>query len=191
MALFYNNNNVSPSSQVYINSQASQKVFYNNTLVWQKTKQFYPGTTVQVKATNTGNYGSFYVNLGVVSGTATNVNGPVVYIPVDLTGIKKLRLGCSGYTTGASSNSGIWIANATQWSNDYAQSTPYFTVGPGTSSNNYVRITRASDGSSFGSFEFDVSDLSGVHYLACGLYINPIGVNCTAGVNIDTVYGDY
>lgn len=189
MALFYNNNNVSPSSQVYINSQASQKVFYNNTLVWQKTKQFYPGTTVQVKATNEGNYGSFYANNGVVQ--RANVNGPVVYIPVDLTGIRKIRLGCSGNTSGVSSCSGIWIANATQWANDYAQGTPYYTIGLGSSSDYYVRMYRAVDGQTFGSIEFDVSDLSGVHYLACSVYINAPVTTCTAGVNIDTVYGDY
>lgn len=38
MALYYNNNNVSPSNNVYFNNQASKQVFHNGTLVWKKQK---------------------------------------------------------------------------------------------------------------------------------------------------------
>lgn len=191
MAYIFNGTDIPPSYDITVNGAALKDYIHNGVEVWKKTKQFYPGVAAQVKATNVGNYGSFYVNHGVVSGIATNVNGPVVFIPVDLTGIKKLRIGCSGYTTGSTSSCGIWIANATQWANSYAQGTPYFTVGPGSSAEHYVRLKRVGDGQTFGAIEFDVSDLNGVHYLACGLYLNPIGVDCTAGVNIDTIYGDY
>lgn len=190
MALVFNGVDIPPSHNIVVNGVSLNEYIHNNVSVWKKTKQFYPGAEVQVKAANRGNYGSFYVNEGVIGGT-TNVNGPVVFIPIDLTNIKKLRIGCSGYTTGSSSNCGIWIANAAQWANDYAQGTPYYTVGSGTSPDYYVRIKRVWDGQTFGSIEFDVSDLSGVHYLACGLYLNSFGGECTAGVNIDTVYGDY
>lgn len=189
MALYYNNVNVSPQSQIYINSQASQKAYYNNLLVWEKTKQFYPGTTVQVKAIHRGNYGSFYVNCSI--NQEANINGSVVYIPVDLNGIRKLRIGCSGYTTGISSCCGIWIANSTQWADEYKQGYPYYTIGLGADSANYVRMYRARDGQSFSSVEFDVSDLSGTHYLACAIYINAPVTSCTAGVTINSVYGDY
>ena len=36
MALYYNSNNVQQSNNVYYNSNASNKVYHNNNLVWQK-----------------------------------------------------------------------------------------------------------------------------------------------------------
>lgn len=36
MALFYNNTQVSTTQNVYLNSQASNQVFFNNALVWKK-----------------------------------------------------------------------------------------------------------------------------------------------------------
>lgn len=45
MALFYNNTQVSTTQNVYLNSQASNQVFFNNNLVWQKDESIYPGYT--------------------------------------------------------------------------------------------------------------------------------------------------
>ena len=40
MALYYNSNNVPQSNNVYYNSNASNKVYHNNNLVWQKQKNY-------------------------------------------------------------------------------------------------------------------------------------------------------
>ena len=53
MALYYNSNNVPQSNNVYYNSNASNKVYHNNKLVWQKQKTIYPGVPVA----NTQNLG--------------------------------------------------------------------------------------------------------------------------------------
>ncbi|WP_419565041.1 hypothetical protein, partial [Ruthenibacterium lactatiformans] len=53
MALYYNSNNVPQSNNVYYNSNASNKVYHNNNLVWQKQKTIYPGVPVA----NTQNLG--------------------------------------------------------------------------------------------------------------------------------------
>lgn len=45
MALFYNNTQVSTTQNVYLNSQASNQVFYNNSLVWKRTFGGFPGRT--------------------------------------------------------------------------------------------------------------------------------------------------
>lgn len=47
MALFYNNTQISTANNIYLNSQASNQVFYNNNLVWKKTFQAFPGVTWQ------------------------------------------------------------------------------------------------------------------------------------------------
>ena len=53
MALFYNNTNVATSQNVYLNNQASDQVFYNNTLVWKRDAQVYPGSTWYVRGSKT------------------------------------------------------------------------------------------------------------------------------------------
>ena len=159
-----------------------------NRMIYSRSVSFFPGTTVQVRATNRGNYGSFYVNEGVVGGT-TNVNGPVVYIPVNLTGINTLTINCTGYTTGVSSCAGIWLASPSLWSNDYYQGTPYYTIGVGTNTSYYTLVKRVIDGASLSSFSWNVSAYTGTYYLACAVYLNSLGSNCTAGVTITSVVG--
>ena len=45
MGLFYNNTAVSQANSVFINNQSANQVFYNNTLVWKKQFQAFPGNT--------------------------------------------------------------------------------------------------------------------------------------------------
>lgn len=67
MALFYNNTQVSTTQNVYLNSQASNQVFFNNALVWQKQKTVYPGVPVA----NTQNLG--YAAYFTVTNSGTDI----------------------------------------------------------------------------------------------------------------------
>lgn len=67
MALFYNNTQISTANNVYLNSQASNQVFYNNNLVWQKQKTVYPGIPVA----NTQNLG--YAAYFTVTNSGTDI----------------------------------------------------------------------------------------------------------------------
>lgn len=58
MALYYNNTNIPTSSNVYINNKASNAVYFNNNLVWQKQKTIYPG--IPVANTQNLGYGAYF-----------------------------------------------------------------------------------------------------------------------------------
>lgn len=58
MALYYNNTNIPSSSNVYINNKASNAVYFNNNLVWQKQKTVYPG--IPVANTQNLGYGAYF-----------------------------------------------------------------------------------------------------------------------------------
>lgn len=58
MALYYNSTNIAQSSNVYSNSNASNKVYHNNNLVWQKQFTVYPGVPV-AKTQNLG-YAAYF-----------------------------------------------------------------------------------------------------------------------------------
>ena len=58
MALYYNNTNIPSSSNVYINNKASNAVYFNNILVWQKQKTVYPG--IPVANTQNLGYGAYF-----------------------------------------------------------------------------------------------------------------------------------
>ena len=55
MALYYNSNNVPQSNNVYYNSNASNKVYHNNNLVWQKQFFIYNNGVI-------GNNGNIWVH---------------------------------------------------------------------------------------------------------------------------------
>lgn len=44
MALYFNNQDVAQSADVYFNNSACGAAYFNNALVWQKRKPIYPGT---------------------------------------------------------------------------------------------------------------------------------------------------
>ena len=67
MALYYNNTNIPSSSNVYINNKASNAVYFNNNLVWQKQKTVYPGIPVA----NTQNLG--YAAYFTVTNSGTDI----------------------------------------------------------------------------------------------------------------------
>jgi hypothetical protein len=67
MALYYNNTNIAQSSNVYSNSNASNKVYHNNNLVWQKQFTVYPGVPVA----NTQNLG--YAAYFTVTNSGTDI----------------------------------------------------------------------------------------------------------------------
>lgn len=58
MALYYNNTNIPTSLNVYINNKASNAVYFNNNLVWQKQKTIYPG--IPVANTQNLGYGAYF-----------------------------------------------------------------------------------------------------------------------------------
>lgn len=59
MALFYNGAHVSPSNNVFINSQAARRVIYNGVEVWKKALQVYPGYGV-ANAQNQGSHKPYW-----------------------------------------------------------------------------------------------------------------------------------
>jgi hypothetical protein len=67
MALYYNSTNIAQSSNVYSNSNASNKVYHNNNLVWQKQFTVYPGVPVA----NTQNLG--YAAYFTVTNTGSHI----------------------------------------------------------------------------------------------------------------------
>ena len=67
MALYYNSTNIAQSSNVYSNSNASNKVYHNNNLVWQKQFTVYPGVPVA----NTQNLG--YAAYFTVTNSGTDI----------------------------------------------------------------------------------------------------------------------
>lgn len=67
MALFYNNTQISTANNVYLNSQASNAVYFNNNLVWEKQKKVYPGIPVA----NTQNLG--WTDYFTVTNTGTHI----------------------------------------------------------------------------------------------------------------------
>lgn len=67
MALYYNSTNIAQSSNVYSNSNASNKVYHNSNLVWQKQFTVYPGVPVA----NTQNLG--YAAYFTVTNSGTDI----------------------------------------------------------------------------------------------------------------------
>lgn len=67
MALYYNNTNISPSSNVYINNKASNAVYFYNNLVWKKQQTVYPG----IPLANTQNLG--YAAYFTVTNSGTDI----------------------------------------------------------------------------------------------------------------------
>ncbi len=97
MGLFYNNTNVATSQNIYLNSQASDQVFYNNTLVWKRDSQVYPGSTWYVRGskTNETNTAPPTIIEREVSGNVAN--DAAVYAVVNLTPYKKIYFDYSVY----------------------------------------------------------------------------------------------
>lgn len=59
MGIFFNNTNIPTSANIYLNSQASNKVYYNNTLVWEKQKVLWQNGDVSA---NSGGWSRYYMN---------------------------------------------------------------------------------------------------------------------------------
>lgn len=160
MALYYNNNNVSPSNNVYHNSNASNKVYHNNNLVWQKNFQAFPGQAWQhyVNQNDAG------VGYGAVSRTVNGV--------LELNG---------GYN-GSSAQCALWV-DFTPWKtltiSVNSGTCSYFQFRFGVTSGwdniygaNEIKMWKK-DGVSFnpvGTHTLDVSDISGSHNILIYLY---------------------
>lgn len=149
--------------------------------MWKKQTDFYPGATVSNKPVNVGNYGSFYTNCSGES----NVNSTVVYIPVNLTDISTLYI--VGSTSGSGNSgryAGAWLCNTV----DAIRQWPYYTIGQGSEATYYERMSRYTNSAASFTWSWDVSGLTGTHYLALGAYYNGSGTG-TAGITVTNVYG--
>ena len=154
---------------------------FGTTEAWKKQTDFYPGTTASNKEIMVGNYGTFYTNCY----GETNVNSTVVYIPVNLTGISTLYIVGSTSGSGTSGRyAGAWLCSSVdaivQW--------PYYTIGQVSDSSRYERMSRHTNTAASFSWSWDVSGLTGTHYLALGAYYNGSGTG-TAGITVTNVYG--
>lgn len=151
------------------------------TEVWKKQTTFYPGTTVSNLAANVGSYGSFYTNCSGV----TNINSTVVYIPVNLTGISTLHVVGSTGRSGSTSYAGAWlVTNASATNNNW----PYYTIGQGSESSRYEKMSRHVDTSGSFDWSWDVSSLTGTHYLCLGCYFNG-ATDSAVSITVTSVYG--
>lgn len=178
MALVFNNTTIAPSHTVRYNNTALASVKFGSTEVWKNVTQVYPGTAVQSLAANAGTYGAFYTHLE--GNAANNLNSTVAYIPVNLTGFQTMTIGCNCQTQAALwSCAGIWLAAPSQWGIAYVTQYPYYTVSladEATQMRYATRMHRVNNGGAFYSLTWDVSALSGTHYLAVGCY-------CTSGAS--------
>ena len=95
MGIFYNSTNIPTTQHIYLNSQDSQVVFYNNTEVWRRQFIVYPGAGVN------------WQNLGYASyGTVTNNGSTVVANTFGGTDAGSIRLYIGPFST-----SGYWTLN--------------------------------------------------------------------------------
>lgn len=167
------------------NSTSLQEIKYGSTTVWKAEKDFLSDATVSNKGVNVGSYGKFYTNC---SGS-TNINSTTIYIPADLTGIKNIVL--KGTTTRTNSNSyaGAFLAASTGAIERY----PYYTIGLGSDSSKYEKMSRHSNTSGSFTWTWDVSSLSGTHYICLGAYFNTntTGQNGAAGITVTSAIGTY
>lgn len=164
MGLFYNNTAVSQANSVFINNQSANQVFYNNTLVWKKELQAFPGNTW-----------SHYINLydggtgsGAVSQTTSGVlelnggyNGSSAQcaLQVDFTPWKTLTINVSA---GSCSHFQFRFGASTTWVNIYGHNQVKVWEQTGTSYN------------PVGSHSLDVSDVNGTYNIFIYLYSGSI-----------------
>lgn len=154
---------------------------FGTTEVWKKQTDFYPGATVSHLSVNVGSYGSFYTNCSGV----TNINSTVVYIPINLTGISTLHIVGSTTRSGTTSYAGAFLKGSVPSGND---AYPYYTVGQGSSSSYYEKMDRHVNTSGSFDWTWDVSGLTGTHYLCLGCYFNGASTG-SAGITVTSVYG--
>lgn len=116
MALFYNNTNVATSQNVYLNNQASDQVFYNNTLVWKRDAQVYPVSTWYVRGskTNETNTAPPTIIEREVSGNVAN--DAAVYAVVNLTPYNYVNFDYSVYYVSPYANGMVGIGNFDNYS---------------------------------------------------------------------------
>lgn len=160
MAIFYNNTEVSQNQNVYLNSQASSQVFFNNNLVWKKNYVVFPGVTWE-HYTNLYDGGSGY------SATSRTINGVLELnggyngssaqcaLFVDFTPWKTLTINVS---SGTCSHFQFRFGASTTWVNIYGH--------------NQVKVWEQT-GASYnpvGSHSLDVSDVNGSYYIFIYLY---------------------
>lgn len=160
MGLFYNNTAVSQANSVFINNQSANQVFYNNTLVWKKQFQVFPGNTWE-----------HYVNLND-AGSGYNATSRIINGVLELNG---------GYN-GSNAQCALWV-DFTPWKtltiNVSAGSCSHFQFRFGASTtwvniygHNQVKVWEQT-GASYnpvGSHSLDVSDVNGSYYIFIYLY---------------------
>lgn len=112
MGIFYNSTNIPTTQHIYLNSQDSQVVFYNNTEVWRRQQTIYPGASVNWQNVGYASYGSVTNNgTTIVANTfgGTDAGSIRLYVgPFSTTGFGTLFLNISSV---ASKDTAHWI----QW----------------------------------------------------------------------------
>ena len=160
MALFYNNTQISTASNVYLNSQSSNQVFYNNNLVWKKTFQAFPGVTWEHNTNlNDGGGGwgaeSRQTDQVLVLNGGYNGSNAQCALWTDFTPWKTLTINVSD---GTCSYFHFRFGASTTWVNIYGH--------------NQVKVWEQT-GASYnpvGSHSLDVSDVNGSYYIFIYLY---------------------
>lgn len=172
MPIILNGTTFNNGGTVTFNGQTVKEVQFNGTTVWKAENVLYPGATVNHLQVNSGDYSIDDFRTRVYSGE--NRNGTTLYISVDLTDYSTLKVEGTFSTVTRGGYVGCWISSANQFSTregyiEYG----YYTVGPGSSSSNFVAMNRINNtiGSSSG-WTFDVSGLSGVHFICINGYYN-------------------
>lgn len=161
MALFYNNTQVSTANNVYLNSQSSNQVFYNNNLVWKKTFQAFPGPTWE-HYVNQNEGGAGHSAVSRTINGVLELNGGYsgscaqCALLVDFTQYKTLTINVNN---GSCSYGQFRFGAASTWINLYGA--------------NQIKMWENNNFTSWnpvGSKSLDISDVSGTHYIVIYLY---------------------
>lgn len=173
MPIILNGTTFNNGGTVTFNGSTVKEIVFGTTTVWKAETTIYPGATVSNLTANSGSYST--ANFSTQVGSGTNTSSTVLYVPIDLTDYTTITVTGTWSVTTVAGYSGCFISSASQHESYKTNQIryPYYTIGQGASSTYYVRMQRINNTTgTVSSYTFDVSGLSGSHYLYIGCYFN-------------------
>lgn len=174
--------------QIFKGASVIGQVTRGARVVFQNIKQIYPaaGIAVQNLTTNSGTFSLADFRTTVNSGT--NQNSTALYIAVDLTDVNTIVVTGSFSVTSVAGYAGCWASSAAQFNSSQGNLRyPYYTVGPGASTNYYLSMRRINNTTGTRStMTLDVKGITGIGYIFAGCYYNN-SAGGTATADIDTI----
>lgn len=159
-----------------------------STVVFQNVKRIYPSSSVNVQNLP-ANSGSFSLaDFRTTEGSGTNQNSTALYIAVDLTDVNTVVVKGTFSVSNVAGYAGAWVSNSTQFNNSQGNLRyPYYTVGPGASTNYYVSMGRINNTTgTLSTITLDTKGITGTGYIFIGCYFNGASGG-TAAADIDEI----